>query len=608
MNDSFSIVVTLTFIVITLITFISLSKHYKVYQFLKGLEKELSGDPNYSVFMQKLKNHYDTLTENGTKPVEKEAFIEAFMSEYKLDNGKSLIKPLKWNQSAGNIVILIGVLGTFIGLVLALSEINYNEMNQSVLQLLNGIHTAFYTSIFGIFASIIIHFFTKGFHAEQLLMQVMFKIENYLHAESEADKDQQVVSILQDVRESMFEMKNSLSGLGEFSKQFEVASDHLNHFNDQFGQNADKMIDHFTDVKQLGDVLNENVNKLDGHFTKMSDAFTLQEQLVSGLKTNLDSYGKEIREFSANQATFQKQQLDAIGQFLGTTKEQKNQLQTFLSSFKAEIEQVFQHTTNFYENVLASQKQLASFQERLESKNGELIKNVERATIGMKEIVDQGAFQQIGDIAASFSSGIQKLDNRFAQFSQFLQKVDQKETDFIQLLSEHTTAFDRLKTQMKDEQRSLTSALQQFVGQNEMVDVSMKESVQILKTFDRNSMLMVDQMKQMNDEMSKRFMDNDRSFQKTTSDLRQLLEEFTEQTMLNLERVIRQSNDAVDLNSGNMVRQLERQVDLLMNLLDKKFDSLLQQMDQTSTTTNRNFESMVRELESTNRRREQAGM
>ena len=556
--SSFSIVVAVTFIVITLITVVSLFRYYQIFSFLKQLKTEMYRDPNFSAFLQKMKHEYARVSEDGTKNISAESFVESHLYEYTTNNGKGLIAPLRWIQSAGNVVILIGVLGTFIGLVLSLSHINYEEMNQSVLQLLNGIHTAFYTSIFGILSSIIIHVFTKKFPADQLLSHVMVMIENELNKNISNSKDEKILARLQDVTQAIHGLNESVTGLVPFSNQFKQASQHLVTFNKTFAQNVNQLTNHFQESQQLVQALHQEVTQLDTHFTEMTDAFSQQKQLITTFDAHLQAHSKQVNESTHHQ---QKQQA-AINHLLQTIKEEKSNMQSFFSATQSELQDLSQQTNQFYDQTLSQQKQLTQSQERLNHKNNQLLQNVEKATQSMKEMIDQGAFDQLNETSVSLSVNIKNLENRFQQFSQFLQKLDQKEQHFVHYLAEQLNEMKQLTNQLQQEHRTYTHYLQNFVTQNEMTDTSIKEVVSILKNYDENGRQLSNMMRQISNEINQKFTENDRTQQQHTEKLLQSLEAHTHQ--------LEKTNESI----YTFLKQMENQSGLAI----KRLDQLLHQL------------------------------
>ena len=71
-----------------------------------------------------------------------------------------LLPILFWNKipssRLSNIATTLGILGTFIGILIGLFNFNPNDLENSVPDLLGGLQTAFITSVTGIFVGLVI--------------------------------------------------------------------------------------------------------------------------------------------------------------------------------------------------------------------------------------------------------------------------------------------------------------------------------------------------------------------------------------------------------------------------------------------------------------------
>lgn len=97
--------------------------------------------------------------ERYLKASQNELNVNVDISEYINEVVISDIIHRNITDQIANAMTGIGILGTFVGLTMGLSKFNLREMNQSTMMLIGGIKTAYYTSIFGVIASIIYNFF-----------------------------------------------------------------------------------------------------------------------------------------------------------------------------------------------------------------------------------------------------------------------------------------------------------------------------------------------------------------------------------------------------------------------------------------------------------------
>ena len=85
------------------------------------------------------------------------------------------------------VVVSLGIFGTFLGIIVALCNFNTEKIDESIPALIGGLKFAFSTSIFGLFFSIVIHFFSvftknktgkkKEFSEKEILAKTLEEIK-----------------------------------------------------------------------------------------------------------------------------------------------------------------------------------------------------------------------------------------------------------------------------------------------------------------------------------------------------------------------------------------------------------------------------------------------
>ena len=202
-----------------------------------------------------------------------------------------LRNPTTWGRNVPGIMISLGILGTFCGTYLALYPLDFSpgEMNTSVLNLLDGMKTAFATSLLGMLSAVLYRtvlapLFPRVSMAfrpklgdldgpeqstEQHLVAISTGIENLRHS-IVGDGDSSVVTQIRTMRDETREGFKKLDGVSEAIR-------------DSLVGNLEQLIDDIRDIigRQLGDSL---------------------EKLIASLeKALIEQFGKTFREF--NEAT-----------------------------------------------------------------------------------------------------------------------------------------------------------------------------------------------------------------------------------------------------------------------------------------------------------------
>ena len=157
-----------------------------VYRGLKNIDEGICKKSFFGV--EDIVEGYSVMV-NRAEYINTRSYIEAYFSDYRYLSHNRLFNKL--NIPVVNIIsvihmtislfILMGVLGTFTGLTISLNSIRTGEFTvDNISPILSGMGVAFYASIVGIAFSLILTFITRVFDAEQLLMNIMVKLEDYM--------------------------------------------------------------------------------------------------------------------------------------------------------------------------------------------------------------------------------------------------------------------------------------------------------------------------------------------------------------------------------------------------------------------------------------------
>ena len=84
------------------------------------------------------------------------AFIAAWIYIFILNQKDKIIEKRRWVEQLPSIVSTLGVIGTFLGITLGLTKFNPQKIDESIPTLLEGLKTAFFTSLAGMTGSLIL--------------------------------------------------------------------------------------------------------------------------------------------------------------------------------------------------------------------------------------------------------------------------------------------------------------------------------------------------------------------------------------------------------------------------------------------------------------------
>ncbi len=84
------------------------------------------------------------------------AFVAAWYYIYYLNKNGKLQEQRRWVEQIPSLISTLGVLGTFLGITIGLLHFNANDLNASIPHLLEGLKTAFFTSLAGMVGSLVL--------------------------------------------------------------------------------------------------------------------------------------------------------------------------------------------------------------------------------------------------------------------------------------------------------------------------------------------------------------------------------------------------------------------------------------------------------------------
>ncbi|MHA6281120.1 hypothetical protein ACXYMT_13145 [Salinimicrobium sp. CAU 1759] len=230
---------------------------------------------------------------------------------------------LKKNFEKGHIAsltITIGIFGTFFGVFIGLMNFNSEDITGSVPVLIDGLKTAFITSIAGLLANIIIRTFPQfyGFpkeeedHSDDLARQMIRSMDRMTNSIS-GEEDGSLLTQLQKIRTT------NIDGFDKMNKSFEdfaeqmvadntqslidaltqVMKDFNTKINEQFGENFKRLNEGVGAMLEWQKEYKTQVQMLNETFLKISTT-------MEGVDKNLENVARNHNVIHESNETYQK--------------------------------------------------------------------------------------------------------------------------------------------------------------------------------------------------------------------------------------------------------------------------------------------------------------
>ncbi|MGL4910980.1 MAG: MotA/TolQ/ExbB proton channel family protein [Romboutsia sp.] len=297
--------ITCVFLVITIgYSVLSIIANKNLYNHISDDYKKLNEDYKRSILYSNVKNKHNTyLVENSYAEVNITTFIEEVCTGFTFKN-RPILEKIKAIKNSSSTCILLGVLGTFVGLSLMLLTINTNDIINSLPATISSMQTAFITSICGIVCSIVINIILGYHDCEQILLQLMLKCENLLTSEVSHQKSQSIDDKIEDVKNTIKQISKSIESI----EKFDQISKDLHDFNNEFISGIEALKNLLLGSQDSIKTFDQSVRKLDKQmnimnikFGKLFDKYDTQEDINKEILIDIKETSKNIFESTENQ-------------------------------------------------------------------------------------------------------------------------------------------------------------------------------------------------------------------------------------------------------------------------------------------------------------------
>jgi DNA anti-recombination protein RmuC len=379
-------------------------------------------------------------------------------------------------NATGNIAVARGILGTFVGVFIGLLGFDVNDISQSVPILLEGLKTAFATSIAGMSASLVLKLRPSFYH-----IQIQDSIEN--RDESVADK---MIGVLQNIEKGIANVERSIAGENETTMLTQIqklrtsTSDGLSQLNSSFREFADKMVEN-------------NTQALIDALTKVMQDFNakINEQFGENFKRLNEAVGKMVdwqQEYSARveQMTAQFQRalvgieacertLESLTQKASIYQTTSERLETILANLNTNVGSFSELAKNAQSALPIIEKELRDMTVGFSDAVQTALRENNRMYQSQKEGIDQQintfsrAYQSLGEQLQRLSNDTNRNIERMVKensdrITEQLTKIDQElGNELNKALSSLGSQLTSLSRQFVNDYTPLTQELQRLV-------------------------------------------------------------------------------------------------------------------------------------------------
>ncbi|MGO4886233.1 MotA/TolQ/ExbB proton channel family protein [Anaerobacillus sp. MEB173] len=351
--------IELIFTVLFVTFVVALVLHFALFNKLRGIRNYIGQTNSLDIApLNRFQEEYEQKTKQ--EAVKVETFVQKKFSSWRVFN-VPVVSLIKMIQMTVSVFILVGVLGTFIGLAMSLGSIDStgDQLVENVALVLAGIDVAFYTSIAGMGLSLIMTVVTKIANTEYLLTDIMLKTESYLE-ENEQDPMTRLIDVSETINSSIVQLRESnqeslqnivqsFQGFQEYTVGLQQSAKDLSKFNEGLTENLNHFSVIFNSIKELTEGFDKGVSKLNKNFDHLFSYFYKMDQRNERMTAAFTETYKKVDELA-------KSQTETLNQFQGSVIELKDFFNS-VSERQESIYGAFERTTAQSEQLVTLMKE-----------------------------------------------------------------------------------------------------------------------------------------------------------------------------------------------------------------------------------------------------------
>ncbi|WP_071394824.1 hypothetical protein [Bacillus tuaregi] len=387
-----------------------------------------------------------------TKDEDEKINIDSFFSEDVLFHQMGY-RP--WMDMGAGLFVSIGVLGTFIGLSAGLSDLNVGDtesLRTGIGSLLEGMKVAFYTSVWGVFLSLLWTFYDR-FIGHSLELQIDWHAEKLDYLLSTEDEELFLNRLEKISRNQADHLKTLLTDAMERAMQPMVAQiqQSQNHVQDAFHQLSHQFENINHGMESQSKLLESQIELTQKNSVDLTDR--LVDQITGGTEESITQFSQLIHDTQ----TMQQNMMSTLNQVVDSFS-MMHQQQNATSEKTERVFSRFDRLSQELEAMGGSYQQAHSYMANL----SEQIQTVQNLTL------EQLPVQQ--DVLKSNKLLAEKYEKVTQGFSEFNEKAESKHeellTKLITISSEMSTNYQGISSGFKD---SLEVQKQALVDSNQLL-------------------------------------------------------------------------------------------------------------------------------------------
>ena len=364
-------------------------------------------------------------------------------------------------------IVSMGVLGTFVGIFIGLLDFNPADMKNSITHILDGLKTAFLTSIVGMGTSIFLSIIQKlgkqiddENREEFLLSQIVEKLDNVKSDDIEQFDFDKLLGEMERLRAVNNDSKDEI---------IQINNNILTLQNSEIEHHRD-IIDSFSKLEDLG---NKDIDISQNIANKLLET----NQNIELLKNNNQENNQELIKILDSNFSKMNSSLEiAIDKLSkGATEEIINALKQVIENFNEELQTQFGE--NFIKlnesviNLLDWQENYKSYIEQIEKDLDISIKSIELSSVTLEKIANNNAqisevYKELEEIIKTYKVQTEELSNYIENYAILNQNIKEFFPTLQETFNSINSNFVNLTGTIEKETKEQGEKIKEYAEQN----------------------------------------------------------------------------------------------------------------------------------------------
>lgn len=472
-----------------------------------------------------------------------------------------------------NLLPILGVIGTFAGICIGLADFNSNEIEKSVPLLLQGLKTAFWTSLIG--TSLAVFF------------NVWYSFKDKKDIEDEEDE----IPLL---KLQIKELQSISEKFNSFLENQAINNNSLKNLTEFFNNNEDKNLKKFEEIKNELKVLNDKQEKtnsfyetsllkleildeINKKYDKNIENFALCNENISVLKENSILNLEENKKLNSN-TTETLTKLELLEK-INTDTLNKN------SSIFKNIELLLDNFKNYKD-------EFSNFFKASESQSRELITAFKEFATYMAEENSKAFIEALNKTIKDFNNNlIESFGSNFKQLNEAVIKLVDWQEHYKETIESTTenqrVIFDSFTEIEKELQtfssetkniNSIVTELSTITKESMEQNIKLNETLNVFSELNNQAKELIPNLIEINNNV-----ENDiKTFNNYSSELISNLDSFTNNLQTNFSQYIDDINKGIKGSTNNIIEIMQDSIKKIENNFNKSLENTDLKLKETS--------------------------